>query len=186
MRTLPVLILFSSLVLGFIACGDDRDDEPTTKAGSGSASNAARRLVEQVAPPVDLKAPPGDATKTASGLVYKKLAANDGGALVTGHDTVLVQYTGWRPRTGETFFTTKGGGQPIAIDLAHAAPAFTEALQLLHKGERAALWVAAQDGMTEAVVYEVEVVDVVAPPAVAKRTSRDAKDDGPKPRAQSR
>jgi hypothetical protein len=39
----------------------------------------------------------------------------------------MIQYTGWRQKTGETFFTTKGSGQAIALDLAHAAPGFAEA-----------------------------------------------------------
>jgi FKBP-type peptidyl-prolyl cis-trans isomerase len=66
-------------------------------------------------------------------LVYKKLTANEAGAQPTRHGTALVQYTGWRQRTGETFFTTKGRDQPIAQDLSTAAPGFAEALALMHK-----------------------------------------------------
>jgi hypothetical protein len=54
-------------------------------------------------------------------------------------------------------------GRRIAIDLAHAGPGFAEVIPLLHKGEKAVLWVPPGQGMTEAVVYEVEVVDIVAP-----------------------
>jgi FKBP-type peptidyl-prolyl cis-trans isomerase len=87
---------------------------------------------------------------------------------------VLVHYTGWRQRTGETFFTTKGTSQPMALDVAHAAPGFGEALQLLRKGERAVLWVPPAQGTdqgTETLVYEVEVVDIVAAPKIARPTS---------------
>jgi hypothetical protein len=152
--------LFSSAILGSVACHDDKDDETT---------NQTRYGIEQIAPPVDLRTPPGDATRTASGLVYKTLVANDHGAQPARGDTALLQYTGWRQKTGETFFTTKGRGQPIALDLAHAAPGFAEALPLLHQGEKAVLWVPPGQGTREAVVYEVEVVGVVKPPAVAKR-----------------
>jgi hypothetical protein len=147
-----------------VACHDDKDDEPTSNSGS-----AARNGVEQIAPPLDLRTPPGDATKTASGLVYKTLVANGSGTQPTRSDTALLQYTGWRQKTGETFFTTKGRDQPIALDLAHVAPGFAEALPLLHQGEKAVLWVPAGNGTPEAVVYEVEMVAVVKPPAIAKR-----------------
>jgi FKBP-type peptidyl-prolyl cis-trans isomerase len=152
--------LFSSAVLGSVACHDDNDDETTRQTHHG---------IEQLAPPLDLRTPPDDATRTASGLVYKTLVANDRGAQPTRGDTALLQYTGWRQKTGETFFTTKGRGQPIAIDLAHAAPGFAEALPLLHQGEKAVLWVPPGQGTREAVVHEVEVVGVVKPPAIAKR-----------------
>lgn len=168
MRALTLWILFSSAVFGSVACHDDKDDEPTPRTAS-----AARRGVEQVAPPIDLRTPPDDATRTASGLVYKKLVANDRGAQPTRGDTALIQYTGWRQRTGETFFSTRGRGRPIALDLAHAAPGFAEALPLLRKGERAVLWVPPVPGTPEAVVYEVEVIDVVKPPAIARRAAKD-------------
>ena len=160
MRALTLWILFSSAVLGSVACHDDKDDEPTKQTRNG---------IEQIAPPLDLRTPPDDATRSASGLVYKKLVANGRGAQPTRGDTALLQYTGWRQNTGETFFTTRGRSQPIALDLAHAAPGFAEALPLLHKGEKAVLWVPPGHGTPEAVVYEVEVIDVVVPPVVAKR-----------------
>jgi FKBP-type peptidyl-prolyl cis-trans isomerase len=84
---------------------------------------------------------------------------------------VLVHYTGWRQRTGETFFTTKHAGQPMTLDIAHASPAFSEALQLLRKGEKAVLWVPPSESTPETLVYEIEVVDVVSAPAGEKRPS---------------
>jgi hypothetical protein len=164
MRTLSLWILFCSAILGSVACHDDKDDEPTHQPG-----RAAARTVEQVAPPFDISAPPGDATKTASGIVYKKLVTSDGGAQPTQSDTAVIHYTGWRQRSGETFFSTQGSGQPIAVDLSRAAPGFSEALPLLRKGETAVVWIPAGRGAPEPVVYQIQVVDVVAPAAVAKR-----------------
>jgi hypothetical protein len=129
------------------------------------------RLVPQVTPPIDITAPPEDAERTASGLAVKKLTTRDGGAQARRGDTVMVHYTGWRQRTGETFFTTKGIGQPLSLDVEHAAPAFSEALQLLHKGEKAVLWVPPSESAPEALVYEIEVTEVVSPPQVAKRAA---------------
>jgi peptidylprolyl isomerase len=162
MRTFIIGLLFSSLALTSACHSAEDSDSP--------APSSARPPIDQIPPPLDIKAPPADATKTASGLVYKKLAANEAGAQPQRGDTALIHYTGWRQNTGDTFFTTKGRGQPIAFDLAHAAPGFREALPLLHKGEKAMLWMPPGQGTAETLVYEVEVVDIVSPPVVASRT----------------
>jgi hypothetical protein len=166
MRTFTLGLVISSLVGAAAACqGDsnDRDDEEPARASPLS------RLVPQVTPPIDIKAPPEDATKTASGLAVKKLTTRDGGAQARRGDTVMVNYTGWRQRTGDTFFTTKGIRQALSLDIDHAAPAFKEALQMLHKGEKAVLWVPPSESAPEALVYEIEVVEVVSPSQVAKQ-----------------
>jgi hypothetical protein len=169
MRTLTLVLLVSSLVSTASACQGDRDDEEPASASPAS------RLIRQIAPPLDLKAPPGDSTKTASGLAVKKLTERAAGAQPQRSDTVLVHYTGWRQRTGETFFTTKGVSQPMALDVAHAAPGFSEAVQMLRKGEKAVVWVPPGEGTSETLVYEVEVVDIVSPPKVAEPTSQAQK-----------
>lgn len=134
----------------------------------------AHSRTEQVAPPVAIQTPPADATKTASGLVYKKLKTNDAGTQPKRNDTVLINFTGWRQSTGDTFFTNRGRGQPLPLNLSTTAPGFTEGLQLLRKGEKAVLWVPPEigyktpptQGKPETLVYEVEVVDIEPAPAI--------------------
>ncbi len=177
-----------TLALFFAACQKSTSDQQATKrgsagsagamtphkgAGSGSATAGQRPKTEQIAPPLDIKTPPADATKTTSGLIYKKLVANEAGAAPKRNDTVLINYTGWRQSTGETFFSNKSRGQPMPLNLATTAPGFTEALQLLKKGEKGVLWVppsigykGAPQGTPETLVYEVEVIDIVAAPAI--------------------
>jgi len=127
----------------------------------------------QVVPPYDLKTPPPDAVKTASGLVYKKEIENGAGPAPHKNDTVIINYTGWQPSTGDTFFTTKTRGQPMPLNLATSPPGFTEAMQLVRKGEKAMLWVPPQigykgqpQGTPETLVYEVEVMDIVSAPPI--------------------
>jgi hypothetical protein len=163
MRTFTLGLLISSLVGAAAACqGDssDRDDDEES-----ARTSPLSRLIPQVKPPIDIKTPPEDATKTSSGLAVKKLTAREAGAQARRGDSVMVHYTGWRQRTGETFFTTKGSSQPLTLDVEHSAPAFSEALQLLHKGEKAVLWVPASDSTAEPLVYEIELIEVMAPPA---------------------
>ncbi len=177
MRRLAVL----SVVLGLAAC-QRTDSKPvvSNRSGSGSGSNAPAisdqtRKAEQVKPPMDLMNPPIDAVKTSSGLIYKKLSGVGDSPKPLRNDTVLINYTGWRQTTGETFFTNKGKGQPMPLALANTAPGFTEALQLMHKGESAMLWIPPSIGykggpppgsVPETLVYEVDVVDIVAAPPV--------------------
>ena len=167
-----------SLVLFAYGCQRSDDKQkvpPVTSTGSGSEVAKPPTGVEQVAPPVDLKSPPADAVKTPSGLIYKKLAAVGDEAAIKRNDTVLINYTGWRQATGETFFTNKGDKQPLPLPLANAAPGFTEAMQLMKKGEKVVLWIPPEIGYKgqapsgtapETLVYEVEIVDVVAAPPV--------------------
>lgn len=137
------------------------------------AKRDAGHKAGQVVPPYDLKNPPADAIKTASGLIYKKEVVNESGAVAGKNDTVIIDYTGWTPSTGNTFFTTKTRGQPMPLNLSTTAPGFTEAMQLVHKGEKAMLWVPPQigykgqpQGTPETLVYEVDVVDILPAPPI--------------------
>lgn len=147
------------------------------QTGSGSAAPVATPATktEQLTPPLDLANPPIDAIKTSSGLIYKKLTKVAGTVMPKRNDTVLINYTGWRQATGETFFSNRGKGQPMPLQLSNTAPGFTEAMQLVGKGEKAMLWLPPEIGYKggppagtkpETLVYEVEVTDVVAAPAI--------------------
>ncbi len=155
---------------------DDKRPHPVgaeVPPGHGSGSAATRPKMQQITPPLDIKTPPADAVKTASGLIYKKLTINEAGAAPKKNDTVLINYTGWRQSSGETFFTNLGRGQPMPLNLATTAPGFTEALQLIKKGEKGVLWVPPSigykgqpQGNAETLVYEVEVVDIQPAPEI--------------------
>ena len=179
MRGLAVLLAS----LAWVSCQKAEDStnqsspEPV-KTGSGSAA-MARPRTEQVKPPFDLKTPPADAVKTASGLVYKKTVTNDTGEAPKRNDTAMVLYTGWHQATGETFVSTKGRSTPWPINLSTAAPGFTEGLQLVKKGETAVFWMPPSIGYKgqppanpETNVYEIQLVDIqpapATPPDVAK------------------
>jgi hypothetical protein len=165
MRDVAIWFLVSLSVAAAAACRSDDEQADGVRASSSTVARAAPRGVPQISPPLDVKTPPPDAARTASGVRYKTLVAG-GGVQPGSGDTVAVRYTGWRQRTGETFFTSSGREQPIAIDLAHAAPGFREALAVLHKADKAMLWLPAGQGSPEPVAYEVEIVDVVARSAV--------------------
>lgn len=174
MRMCTRLLLLSMFAFACQKGEENRKSQDQAHAlGANGTPAAARSTKEQVKPPFDLKTPPAGATKTASGLVYKKITTNDAAPAPKRNDTVMVNYTGWRPATGETFFTNHSRGQPMPLNLANTAPGFVEAMQLLKKGEKAMLWVPANigykgepSGTPEALVYEVEVVDIHPAPAI--------------------
>jgi FKBP-type peptidyl-prolyl cis-trans isomerase len=171
MRAITIL----SLSLGLLACGGSKDDHAPAPTGSqtpaaGSAA-APKPSVAQVAPPIPVQTPPADATKTESGLIYKKLVANAAGEAPKRNDIVVIKYTGWRQATGETFFSTAARG-PARMNLAQAAPGFTEAMQLVHKGETIMLWMPpaigykSQPPKPETLVYQIELTAITPAPAI--------------------
>jgi len=175
-----IAILF--VTLGVVACERSREESPPASTQAfGSGASAARLKIEQVKPPdgIDVKTPPADGVKTASGLVYKKLKSNDRGTPIGRNDTVLISYTGWRQATGETFFSTEGHAA-MPLKLASAAPGFAEALPLLRAGERAVLWMPAAigyrtpptQGSPEPRVYLIDVASVEQAPAVPENVAR--------------
>jgi len=169
MRTHLWLLVAVNLTAG---CGGNDPDPAAAVTEAGPSPRAVPQRAKQVTPPIDLKAPPAGASKTESGLRYTRLVTrHDGAPLPAGH-TAMIRYTGWWQRSGETFFTTTERG--LAIDPASAAPAFRQTLPVLRKGEKVMLWVPAAEGSNEPVVYEIELVDVVAPaPAMTERAAGD-------------
>jgi len=176
MRGLLAVGLLVSTALGCQRSEEKKSLTTNTGSGSGSATvSPVRAKAEQIDPPLDLKNPPIDAIKTSSGLIYKKLTNVPGGTAAKRNDTVMINYTGWRQATGETFYTNRDRGQPMPLPLANTAPGFTEAMQLIKKGEKAMLWLPPSIGYKgapppgtapETLCYEVEVVDIIAAPPV--------------------
>jgi len=179
MRMRSVVLL--SLLL--VACQKGNENQSAKQSNAKAASphdlgsagvGPTKAKPEQIQPPLDLKNPPADATKTASGLIFKKLVTNDSGQVIHRNDRVMINYTGWRQTSGDTFYSnTAKGRPPMPLNLANTAPGFTEAMQLLKKGEKAMLWIPPSigykgppQGTPETLVYEVEVVDVVPAPPI--------------------
>jgi FKBP-type peptidyl-prolyl cis-trans isomerase len=158
---------------------------PKSGVPTKTATPVTPNKAPQVPAPADLKTPPADATKTASGLIYKKANSVAEGVVAGKNDSVTLHYTGWKQSNGETIFSTRTRGQPAPMTVANAAPGLSEVLQLLAKGERATVWVPptlaekSASSAGETVVYDIEIievkqapktpVDVAGPPASAKK-----------------
>lgn len=122
--------------------------------------------------PSDVKAPPADAEKTASGLASKVLRAGTGSSKPTAQDTVKVHYSGWTT-DGRLFDSSVKRGQPISFPLNGVIKGWTEGLQLMVEGEVRRLWIPAELAYGEnpgggrpggMLVFDVELIHIKAAP----------------------
>jgi len=90
--------------------------------------------------PSDVKAPPADAKKTASGIAYKVLKEGTGGRHPKATDQVTVHYTGWTT-DGKMFDSSVTRGQPATFPLDGVIAGWTEGVQLMVEGEKARFWI---------------------------------------------
>ena len=186
-------VLLAGVVAGVLAVGGCKkaDENGATATKKVTSTTQAKLSVEA---PFDLKNPPAGSIRRDSGLIYKTIEAAAADAPAPKrNDTVMIKYTGWRQASGETFFSNMKEEKPMPLNLAVTARGFTEALQLVRKGEKAMLWLPPEIGLKnqptdkpgETLVYLVEVVDIVpappvppdiaTPPADAKATKSGVK-----------
>jgi peptidylprolyl isomerase len=91
-------------------------------------------------PPPDVAAPPADAVRTLSGLLYTVLKPGTGARKPSARDSVLVHYTGWTT-DGKMFDSTIARGMPVTLRLDNVIRGWTEGLQLMVEGERRRFWI---------------------------------------------
>jgi peptidylprolyl isomerase len=91
-------------------------------------------------PPPDVKAPPEDATKTASGLAYKVLRPGSGTRNPSAASRVTVHYSGWTT-DGKLFDSSLARGAAATFGLTDVIAGWTEGVQLMVEGERTRFWI---------------------------------------------
>jgi FKBP-type peptidyl-prolyl cis-trans isomerase len=115
--------------------------------------------------PTDVKAPPADAKKTASGLAYKMIKQGTGGRHPKANSQVTVHYTGWTT-DGKMFDSSVVRGEPATFGLDGVIPGWTEGLQLMYEGEKSRFWIPeklAYQGKSAPyglLVFDVELVKI--------------------------
>src|SRR2546422_7921442 len=93
--------------------------------------------------PADVKAPPADAIKTASGLAYKVLQQGINAKHPRSSSQVTVHYTGWTA-DGKMFDSSVVQGKPATFALDGVIPGWTEGLQLMAEGGKTRFWIPAK------------------------------------------
>jgi FKBP-type peptidyl-prolyl cis-trans isomerase len=92
--------------------------------------------------PTDVKAPPADAQKTASGLVSRVLTKGTGTVHPTATSSVTVHYSGWTT-DGKMFDSSVSRGEPATFPLNRVIKGWTEGVQLMVVGEKRRFWIPA-------------------------------------------
>ena len=136
------------------------------------------------APPPDVKAPPADAVKTASGLASKVIKPGTGTTRPDRTDMVTVHYTGWTT-DGKMFDTSRNGAQPAMFPLDRVIAGWIEGVQLMVEGEVRRFWIPealAYQGRRDPrgmLVFDVELIAFrdapTVPPPDVKEPPSDAK-----------
>ena len=91
--------------------------------------------------PIDVDAPPADATTTESGLKYKVIKKGEGEAKrPTATDRVTVHYSGWTT-DGELFDSSVLRNSPATFPLNAVIPGWTEGVQLMSIGDTFRFWI---------------------------------------------
>ena len=118
-------------------------------------------------PPPDVKEPPADARRTASGLRYKVLRPGAGTRKPQAWDRVAVHYTGWTT-AGRMVDSSIARGEPTVMQLDQVIRGWTEGVQLMVEGERTRFWVPEQlayKGETGTprgmLVFDIDLIEIV-------------------------
>jgi peptidylprolyl isomerase len=90
--------------------------------------------------PADVKGPPDDAKRTATGLAYKVLRPGTGTRNPAAWSRVTVHYTGWTT-DGKMFDSSLARGMPATFGLSDVITGWTEGVALMVEGERTRFWI---------------------------------------------
>lgn len=104
----------------------------------GQASPAPRGTI----PPVDVAAPPPEATRTASGLAYRVLTSGPGGHHPGDSSRVVVNYTGWTTN-GAIIEGVPVGDPAVTMQLQDTMPGWREGLHMMSAGDKWRFWIPA-------------------------------------------
>ncbi|MDP6943359.1 MAG: FKBP-type peptidyl-prolyl cis-trans isomerase [Myxococcota bacterium] len=183
MRTL-LLIAVLGLTLG---CGHSRPQKTskTTNASTPTARGARTARTEghtaqpatpigHIPAPVDVAAPPADATTTPSGLAFKVLVPGTGTERPSPEDTVRVHYSGWTT-DGKMFDSSVMRGSPAEFPLNAVIKGWTEGVGLMVVGEERRLWIPGSLAYGDTpkrpgapvgtLVFDVELLDIIQAPS---------------------
>ena len=179
---------FSKNLLPTLACGSlafgtvqaqDGETSPTAEVAAEEAPQESMKIEV----PSDVKAPPADAEKTASGLASKVLQKGTGTEKPSSTDTVTVHYSGWTT-DGEMFDSSVERGSTTSFPLNGVIKGWTEGLQLMVVGEKRRFWIPEELAYGPKVegsgrpggmlVFDVELFEIKAAPKPPEDTEKSA------------
>lgn len=116
--------------------------------------------------PSDVAAPPGDATRAATGLWSKVLRPGSGTRHPRPNSRVTVHYTGWTT-DGKMFDSSVARNQPSSFALDGVIPGWTQGVQMMVVGEKRRFWIPSelaydgQEGQPQGMlVFDIELLKI--------------------------
>jgi peptidylprolyl isomerase len=100
----------------------------------------AAALAQRLAPPDNLRLPPANAIRTASGLRYVILKRGTGASHPLPSSTVVIDYTGWDFQ-GHMFDSSLPRGQPSRFPLTGLIKGWQEGVPLMSPGDTFRFWI---------------------------------------------
>jgi len=185
-RTCTVSLL---AVVALASCNKEKAPEAPPATPPPAAKPPEPSQPKGLPAPEDVKAPPADAEKTASGLASKVLTKGTGTEKPTANDIVEVHYTGWTT-DGKMFDSSVVRGSPASFPLSAVIKGWTEGVALMVVGEKRRMWIPANLAYGDKgeggrpvgmLVFDVELLNIrkaPTPPAVPtdlKAPPKDAK-----------
>ena len=125
---------------------------------------------------------------TESGLQYKVVTKAEGENKPAAEDTVVVHYKG-SLLNGEEFDSSYSRNQPATFGVTNVIPGWTEALQLMNVGDKFELYIPSElaygaggagqkIGPHAALIFEVELLEIVDPNANKAEAEAEAESEG--------
>jgi peptidylprolyl isomerase len=121
------IVMSSALLMAMAAAAGGNQPQPPSQS-------------KTIPAPADVKAPPPDATKTASGLASKVIKPGTGKVHPGPTSSVTVHYTGWTT-DGTMFDSSVVRNEPATFPLNRVIAGWTEGVQLMVVGETRRLWI---------------------------------------------
>jgi len=158
-------LLMVALLAAVSACKKEKQMPGGAEANKDAGAGAVAEE-KDIPAPEDVKAPPADAEKTASGLASKVLTKGTGTEKPQYQDKVKVHYTGWTT-DGKMFDSSVPRGNPTTMRLDEVIKGWTEGVQLMVEGERTRFWIPqdlaykGQSGSPRGMlVFDIELVKI--------------------------
>ena len=100
----------------------------------------AKTVAERLLPPDNLRLPPADAVRTASGLRYVILKRGKAGEHPVPSSTIVIDYTGWDFQ-GRVFDSSLSRPQPSRFPLTGLIKGWQEGVLLMSPGDTFRFWI---------------------------------------------
>jgi peptidylprolyl isomerase len=150
---------------------------------AGTAHGQQQTAPPDYTAPADLKQPPADAVKSATGLIWRTVRPSSNPEKAAATDVVTVHYIGWSS-DGKMFDSTYSRGNPSTFPLTRVMAGWKECVTDQAIGERRRCWVPqdlaykGQAGRpTGTVVFDIELLDRRQNPTIAPAEVKEIPSD---------